>query len=55
MISGPYDSPTIVFRKRKRNTNSTAIFEEMQGKVSVLIKKETITSKVCLTYKNMTI
>lgn len=55
MISGPYDSPTIVFRKRKRNTNSTAIFEEMQGRVSVLIKKETITSKVCLTYKNMTI
>lgn len=55
MISGLYDFSKIVFRKRKSNTNSTAVFEEMQGRVSVLINKETITSKECLTYKNMTI
>lgn len=55
MISGLYDFSKMVFRKRKSNTNSTAVFEEMQGRVSVLIKKETITSKECLTYENMTI
>lgn len=55
MISGAYDSSKMVFRKRKKNTNSAPLFEEMQRRISVLIKKGTITSKECLTYKNMTI
>lgn len=55
MVSGPYGSSKMVFKKRKGNTNSTPLFEEMQRRISVPIKQETITSKECLTYKNMTI